>query len=157
MEALEDAFEALHTKAETVRRLLRERGAGLAQASQSRSNSNTNAAALGAADVRMATPASAWESETDDGIGDDAESLAPDDSASNVSRSRVRRPKRRSERRTPAPVEEEDEDGEEIEVVRVVSSGSHAGGGKVSRGSDERAGAGRSGGSRLGKWFGGVS
>ena len=148
MEALEDAFEALHTKAETVRRLLRERGAGLACASQSRYN-NGNAAALGADDVRMATPASQWESETDDGIGDDSESLAPDDSASNVSRSRMRRPKRRTERRTPAPVEEEDED--EDEVVRVVS------GGRVSRGGDERGGVGRSGGSRLGKWFGGVS
>ena len=127
MEALEDAFEALHLKAETVRRTLRERGAGLAQANQDRS---------GIVDVRMATPASvAWESETDDGIADDAESLAPDDSASNVSRSRVRRPKRRTERRTPAPVEEEDE-GQSTVGVKKTEVG--------------RAG------SKLGKWFGGV-
>lgn len=47
------------------------------------------------------------ESESD--WGDDVESLAPDDSASNISSSRHRRPKRRTERRTPAPIEEEDE------------------------------------------------
>lgn len=126
MEALEDAFEALHLKAETVRRTLRERGAGLAQANQSRN---------GSIDVRMATPASvAWESETDDGIADDNESLAPDDSASNVSRSRVRRPKRRTERRTPAPVEEEDEGQSEVGTRKHE--------------------VGRTG-SKLGKWFGG--
>jgi hypothetical protein len=36
--------------------------------------------------------------------------IAPDDSASNISSSRHRRPKRRNERRTPALVKEEDED-----------------------------------------------
>jgi len=115
MEALEDAFEALHLKAETVRRTLRERGAGLSMASQAR-----RGGAL--VEARLGTPASAfgglggrgWDSETDDGIDDGASELAPDDSASNVSRSRVRRPKRRNERRTPAPVEEEDEEGEAV-------------------------------------------
>jgi hypothetical protein len=112
MEALEDAFEALHVKAETVRHTLRERGAGLAMASQQR----RGGALL---EARMGTPFSAyggvrgWDSETDDGNDDCGSELAPDDSASNVSRSRVRRPKRRSERRTPAPVEEEDEEEEE--------------------------------------------
>lgn len=114
MEALEDAFEALHGKAENVRRALRERGAGLSMASQSRRGS-------GNLDARMGTPADGttpgggvygWESETDDGIEDGMSDLAPDDSASNVSRSRARRPKRRTERRTPAPVEEEDEGSE---------------------------------------------
>ena len=124
MEALEDAFEALHQKAETVRCALRERGAGLAQASQRRRCGSVSSTL----DARMGTPASVfggfdkgWDSGTDDGGGggfDDAESeLAPDDSASNVSRSRVRRPKRRNERRTPAPVEEESEPGEDEEVV----------------------------------------
>jgi hypothetical protein len=110
MEALEDAFEALHCKAEVVRRALRERGAGLALANQARRGSTTNL------DARLGTPASVngslWgESglDDDDGIDDDM-SLAPDDSASNVSSNRKRRPKRRSERRTPAPVEEEDEE-----------------------------------------------
>ena len=104
METLENAFEALHLKAETVRRVMRERGAGLAQANQQRRGSTPF-------DPRMATPASfAWESETDDGIDDAASELMPDDSASNISSSRHRRPKRRHERRTPAPVEEEDED-----------------------------------------------
>ena len=109
MEALEDAFEALHCKAEVVRRTLRERGAGLSMASQARrGGANT-------LEARLGTPASAvggsrgWDSETDDGFDDLGSELAPDDSASNVSRSRVRRPKRRNERRTPAPVEEEDE------------------------------------------------
>lgn len=110
MEAMEDAFEALHSKAETVRQALRERGAGLTMASQARRGS-------AAVEVRMGTPASGqdmrWESETDDGNFDDGMSeLAPDDSASNISSSRRRRPKRRNERRTPAMVAEEDEDGE---------------------------------------------
>ena len=108
MEALEDAFEALHGKAEIVRRALRERGAGLSMASQSRRGS-------GNLDARLGTPAQGsytWESETDDGIDDVGSELAPDDSASNISRSRVRRPRRRTERRTPALLEEEDEGSE---------------------------------------------
>ncbi|KAL1963478.1 hypothetical protein VTN77DRAFT_8059 [Rasamsonia byssochlamydoides] len=109
MEALEDAFEALHCKAEAVRRALRERGAGLSLANQARRGLATNL------DARLGTPASVngslFESgmEEDDGI-DDAITLAPDDSASNISSNRRRRPKRRSERRTPAPVEEEEEE-----------------------------------------------
>ena len=119
MEALEDAFESLHVKAEGVRCALRERGAGLAQANQNR-RAGTRDGIVGA-DSRFGTPAAflnrgadgiSWETETDDGIDDGVSELAPDDSASNVSRSRVRRPKRRNERRTPAPVEEEDEDVE---------------------------------------------
>jgi hypothetical protein len=105
MEALEDGFEALHTKAEVVRRALRERGAGLSIASQTRQGSRD-------LDARLGTPALGrymWESETDDGFDDGMSELAPDDSASIVSRSRHRRPKRRTERRTPALVEEDEE------------------------------------------------
>lgn len=105
MEALEDGFEALHSKAEIVRRALRERGAGLSIASQSRQGSQD-------LDARLGTPASggySWENETDDGFDDGMSELAPDDSASSVSRSRQRRPRRRTERRTPALVEEEEE------------------------------------------------
>lgn len=120
MEALEDAFEGLHRKAETVRRALRERGAGLSMSLQSRRS--------GLPDILCGTPAlppggmgpgyerPAWaegsdiHSESDWDPRDDASELAPDDSASNISSSRHRRPKRRNERRTPAPVEEEDED-----------------------------------------------
>ena len=157
MEALEDAFEALHVKAESVRGVLRERGAGLSVASRVRGGG-------GAAEARLGTPASAggggrgWDggSGMDGGYGggggggggygegmmgnrrgdaegvggregdgygdgdgnadgdadDGAESeLWPDDSASNFSRSRVRRPRRRGERRgmgTPGTVVEED-------------------------------------------------
>ncbi|KAL4938718.1 hypothetical protein BDV06DRAFT_231568 [Aspergillus oleicola] len=117
MEALEDAFEALHMKAETVRLALRERGAGLSIANQNRRGTFVEA--------RLGTPASAypWESGTDDDFLDDAMSLAPDDSASNISSNRRRRPKRRTERRTPAPVEEEDE-GEEDVVGRRDSRNS---------------------------------
>ena len=111
MEALEDAFEALHCKAEAVRRSLRERGAGLSMAAQARRGSTAEGI-----EVRLGTPASTlngwsglgWDSETDDGI-DERSELAPDDSASNISFNRRRRPERRTERRTPAPVEEEDE------------------------------------------------
>ncbi|GES57875.1 5-Methylcytosine G/T mismatch-specific DNA glycosylase [Aspergillus terreus] len=112
MEALEDAFEALHCKAETVRRALRERGAGLSVANQNRRGSYVEA--------RLGTPSSAlgqWESGPDDDFLDDDRSLAPDDSASNISSNRRRRPKRRTERRTPAPVEEEDE-GEDVHESR---------------------------------------
>ncbi|PYI10628.1 hypothetical protein BO78DRAFT_293332, partial [Aspergillus sclerotiicarbonarius CBS 121057] len=104
MEALEDAFEALHCKAEVVRRALRERGAGLSIANQNRRGSYVEA--------RLGTPASGlgvWDDGDDDFL-DDSVSLAPDDSASNISSNRRRRPKRRTERRTPAPVEEEDEE-----------------------------------------------
>ncbi|KAJ5339560.1 hypothetical protein N7452_006288 [Penicillium brevicompactum] len=110
MEALEDAFEALHLKAEVVRRALRERGAGLAVANQSRRGSFVEA--------RLGTPhLGGWESGEDDFLDDDR-SLAPDDSASNISSNRRRRPKRRTERRTPAPVEEEDEEDERSPVRR---------------------------------------
>ncbi|KAL8931293.1 MAG: hypothetical protein Q9211_007079, partial [Gyalolechia sp. 1 TL-2023] len=110
MEALEDAFEALHGKAETVRNALRQRGAGLAMANQLRRGNSNGANSL---DARLGTPAGGgWESETDDGLGDEESDLAPDDSASNISRNRRRRPGRRHERRTPAMVQEEDEDGE---------------------------------------------
>ncbi len=105
MEALEDGFEALHSKAEVLRRALRERGAGLSIASQTRQGSRD-------LDARLGTPALGryvWESETDDGFDDGMSELAPDDSASSVSRSRHRRPKRRTERRTPALVEEDEE------------------------------------------------
>lgn len=114
MEALEDAFETLHLRAETVRRALRERGAGLSMANQNRRGSYVEA--------RLGTPSSnlgnSFESGTEDDFLDDVQSLAPDDSASNVSSSRRRRPKRRTERRTPAPVEEEDE-GEPEEKSHV--------------------------------------
>ncbi|KAF2810552.1 uncharacterized protein BDZ99DRAFT_476700 [Mytilinidion resinicola] len=118
METLENAFEALHCKAETVRRNLRERSAGLAMAAQARRGSMTDGI-----EVRLGTPASAagwggWESETDDGIDDWRSEIAPDDSASNISFSRRRRPERRHERRTPAPVEEEDESEVTPEVVQ---------------------------------------
>ncbi|OAP62369.1 hypothetical protein AYL99_04572 [Fonsecaea erecta] len=118
MEALEDAFEVLHNKAETVRRALRERSAGLAAAAQRR-----RGAMGGGIEVRMDTPASGimpngengmggrWDIETDDGLGEweGLGEIEPDDSASNISRARRRRPKRRNERRTPALIEEEDE------------------------------------------------
>jgi hypothetical protein len=111
MEALEDAFEALHVKAETVRQALRERGAGLASMQQRR-----RGGLGGGIEVRMGTPASGmggdrWEVETDDGLGEweGIGELAPDDSASNISSSRRRRPKRRNERRTPALVEEDED------------------------------------------------
>lgn len=122
MEALEDAFEGLHRKAELVRRALRERGAGLSMSLQSRRTSHPDiiqsstpgppSAGLGLGYERPNWgEGSDMVSESDWDPGDDMMSeLAPDDSASNISTSRHRRPKRRNERRTPALVEEEDED-----------------------------------------------
>lgn len=113
MEALEDAFETLHVKAESVRRAVRERGAGLTAARARRgvdsvevlTKTPTPTPTSGSGE----TPRRDDESVTDDGM-DDAVSIAPSDSASNVSSSRRRRPKRRTERRTPSAVEEEDEE-----------------------------------------------
>lgn len=131
MEILEDAFEALHLRAESVRRALRERSAGLAAAQQRRKESSD-------IEIRAGTPQDAtlgngmgmgmgvgmrmgmfngdvrWETETDDGLGDDVSELAPDDSASNISSVRRRKHKRRNERRTPVvgAIDEEGEDGD---------------------------------------------
>ena len=121
MEALEDAFEGLHRKAELVRRALRERGAGLSMSLQSRrscypdiisaSTPGLPSGGLGPGYERPnwgegseATSESEWDP------GEELMSeLAPDDSASNISSSRHRRPKRRYERRTPALVEEDED------------------------------------------------
>lgn len=106
MERLEDAFEILHGRAELVRQMLRERSAGLAAQAQTRRGSGIDP--IG---VRLDTPASGItdiEEGDDDGL-DDMESLAPDDSASQISSNRMRR--HRDRKRTPAPeaVPEEDE------------------------------------------------
>jgi hypothetical protein len=118
MEALEDAFEGLHRKAEFVRRALRERGAGLSMSSQSRRLSQQDPMRFGTPGLGMGYErpppwnegGSEITSESEWDPADERSEIAPDDSASNVSSSRHRRPKRRTERRTPAPVEEEDEE-----------------------------------------------
>jgi hypothetical protein len=108
MERLEDAFEILHGRAELVRQMLRERSSGLAAQSQLRRGVGSDPVG-----VRLDTPASGmtdFEEEEDDGLGDTA-SLAPDDSASQISVNRRHR-HRRGERKTPLPpggVVEEDE------------------------------------------------
>ncbi|KAI9829818.1 MAG: hypothetical protein M1826_005395 [Phylliscum demangeonii] len=147
MEVLEDAFEALHLKAENVRQALRERGAGLSMAGHSRRLAAAAPYSRGAggggggdgggmptsasptdgagSDFGRGTPYSAggggggdggWDSMAANvgaghgGAGSrEADALSdvwPDDSASNISSNRVRRPKRRNQRRTPAPVDE---------------------------------------------------
>ena len=117
MESLEDAFERLHLKAEVVRTALRQRGAGLMQNLQSRRRidvlpTGIPGSAGSTPGVWGATPLS----EVDEAGGSDSEwgmddiDIMPDDSASNISSSRHRRPKRRTERRTPAPIEEDEEE-----------------------------------------------
>jgi hypothetical protein len=106
MERLEDAFEALHGRAEMVRQMLRERSAGLAAQAQIRRGGY----GLDPVGVRLDTPASGitdFDEEDDDGLGDTA-SLAPDDSASQIG---GRRHRQRRERKTPLPdtLPEEDE------------------------------------------------
>lgn len=118
MERLEDAFELLHGRAELVRQMVRERSAGLSMQAQMRRGSMDPG-------VRLGTPASGFtdfEDEDDDGLADMA-SLAPDDSASQISFNR--RVRKRKERRTPAPVQEEDEDD-------IVAYESRKGGGRRS-------------------------
>jgi len=126
MERFEDAFEVLHSRAELVRQLLRERSTGLAMQAQMRRGSGAD----GDIFVRLDTPASGvtnFEDEDDDGLGDTA-SLAPDDSASQISVNRRHRHKERRERRTPAPVQEEDESAFEEETRRHVGGGGGGGG-----------------------------
>ncbi|KZZ99673.1 hypothetical protein AAL_02245 [Moelleriella libera RCEF 2490] len=116
MEILEDAFEKLHQKAETVRTALRQRGAGLMQNLQSRRRIDVlptpgsgNSQQSGYERPTWAT-GSDGEGASDEEWGLDNLDIMPDDSASNISSSRHRRPKRRTERRTPAPIEEDDEE-----------------------------------------------
>jgi hypothetical protein len=126
MERLEDAFEVLHGRAEMVRQMLRERSAGLAAQAQARRGS------FDPVGVRLDTPASGItdiEDGDDDGLGD-LESIAPDDSASQISSNR--RHRHRKERRTPAPemVPEEDEsvfEEEEQERSKKEKSASRSG------------------------------
>ncbi len=111
MEALEDAFEKLHQRAETVRNALRQRNAGLSMSMQSRRAGRIDVLPqLSGGSQGYERPPWALGEEDDaysesDWGGDDF-SIAPEDSASNVASNRHRRPKRRNERRTPAPIEE---------------------------------------------------
>lgn len=112
MERLEDAFEKLHLQAEMVRNALRQRGAGLMQNLQNRRR--IDVLPVNAQTPALDRPFSVAGSDIDGGSDsewcmDDVE-LMPDDSASNISSSRHRRPKRRTERRTPAPIEEDEEE-----------------------------------------------
>ncbi|KAH7308474.1 hypothetical protein B0I35DRAFT_453760 [Stachybotrys elegans] len=115
MEALEDAFEKLHLKAEVVRTALRQRGAGLMQNLQNRRRIDVlpNPPSGNSQSSGYERPGWAVGSEcdaSDSEWGMDDMDIMPDDSASNISSSRHRRPKRRTERRTPAPIEEDDEE-----------------------------------------------
>ncbi|OAQ99977.1 hypothetical protein LLEC1_04461 [Akanthomyces lecanii] len=113
MESLEDAFERLHQHAEVVRTALRQRGAGLMQSLQSRRKVDVLPAQTPTPGVGLDRPSWAPSSEGDAPSDDDwfeEYDIMPDDSASNISSSRHRRPKRRTERRTPAPIEEDEEE-----------------------------------------------
>lgn len=116
METLEDAFEKLHYKAEMVRTALRQRGAGLMQNFQNRRRIDVLSTPGSGSSHNAAFERPAWAAGSDgDGGSDDDWALddgdiMPDDSASNVSSSRHKRPKRRTERRTPAPIEEDEEE-----------------------------------------------
>lgn len=125
MERLEDAFEILHSRAELVRQLLRERSAGLSMQAQFRRGSGAETVG-----IRLDTPASAntdFEQDADDEDGlEDLASLAPDDSASQISINRDR--KRHRKRHTPAPpVLEEGEDGSLFEEQTRSAWYSHGG------------------------------
>ncbi|GAB7349493.1 hypothetical protein MBLNU459_g0204t1 [Dothideomycetes sp. NU459] len=101
MEMLEDHLEQVHGRAQAVLDALRLRSSGLIAAARARKGSLASEV-----DVRMGTPASVFEEGSY--LDDAASELAPDDSASNIGFSKRRRA-RRHERRTPAPVEEENE------------------------------------------------
>ncbi|KAF2481045.1 hypothetical protein BDY17DRAFT_254061 [Neohortaea acidophila] len=108
MERFEDAFEILHSRAELVRQLLRQRSAALAMQASVRRGAG---AADSVAAIRLDTPASAANTDieneaafgegVDDGL-EDLASLAPDDSASQISVG-PRRVGRHRRRWTPGP------------------------------------------------------
>lgn len=131
MEALEDAFESLHQRAEAVRAALRRRGAGLSVSLQQR-RGGYGGYGYGYGPADPSDPSGAgliqvlpqsggsqgpdrpsWADEEGSlasGDDDNWGEIRPDDSASNISSSRQRRPRRRDERRgTPAPIREEEE------------------------------------------------
>ncbi|KHO00975.1 uncharacterized protein MAM_01753 [Metarhizium album ARSEF 1941] len=116
MESLEDAFEKLHQKAEMVRAALRQRGAALMQNLQSRRRIDVLPTPGSGNSQHSGYERPAWavgsdvEGASDDDWAMDDMDIMPDDSASNISSSRHRRPKRRTERRTPAPIEEDEEE-----------------------------------------------
>lgn len=126
MEALEDAFEKLHEQAMSVRDALRRRSTALSMSLQQRRGglygSRIDVLPLSGSSGAYDRPSWADEESQLDGYGrddsecqwvaDDISELAPDDSASQISSSRMRRPKRRRERATPAPIEEEEEEEE---------------------------------------------
>ncbi|KAH7029451.1 uncharacterized protein B0I36DRAFT_325811 [Microdochium trichocladiopsis] len=117
MEALEDAFERLHHRAEIVRNALRTRNTGLLTSQQHRRAGRIDVLPQLSGDSYSSDyQRPPWALGDEDGItsesdwgGDDFD-LKPEDSASNISSNRHRRPKRRTERRTPAPIEEDDEE-----------------------------------------------
>lgn len=115
MDALEDAFEALHAKAEQVREALRARNAGLSMAAARRRGTYGDQydpiAVSGTPSMGIGQAIWAGYGDEEQDWNDDAKSeIRPDDSASNISFNRRRRRHWDKERRTPAPVEEEDED-----------------------------------------------
>lgn len=116
MEALEDAFERLHHRAEIVRNALRNRNNGLLTSQQHRRSGGIDVLPQLSGDSYSSDyQRPPWATGDDDGAsesdwaGEDFD-LKPEDSASNISSNRHRRPKRRTERRTPAPIEEDDEE-----------------------------------------------
>ncbi|KAL1838879.1 hypothetical protein VTJ49DRAFT_2103 [Mycothermus thermophilus] len=126
MEALEDAFEKLHEQAMQVRDALRRRGAALQMSLQQRRAAlkpyDIHVLPLSGNSVGGGYERPSWAADEESLVGADSEwggdefsDLGPDDSASQVSSNRMRRPKRRRERGatsgTPAPIEEEEEDG----------------------------------------------
>lgn len=113
MDALEDAFEALHVKAETVRAALRTRAGGLSMsASQRRGDLEMGPEIRSTPTPNPWAPSNShgmWDGLMDDGF-DLRSELAPDDSASNISATKRRRKRgERKELRTPMTVEEEDD------------------------------------------------
>jgi len=118
MDALEDAFEALHASAETVRAALRARAGGLAMsASQRRGSVDVGPEVRGWSDTPGSTTnqqwfgsgMGMWDGVMDDGV-DLRSELAPDDSASNISSRRRRKRVDRKDVRTPLTVAEEEDD-----------------------------------------------
>jgi len=104
MDALEDVFEQLHRKAETVRQALRARNAALLY---SRSQPRIICGTPGLQSGNGETDDSPYVSDSENGWYDPQESeLGPNDSASVISPHRFKRPHRRNDRRTPALAEE---------------------------------------------------
>ncbi|CAJ2502156.1 Uu.00g095500.m01.CDS01 [Anthostomella pinea] len=113
MEALEDAFEKLHERAEMVRHALRQRNKGLLMSKQRRRLGKIDMLPQ-LSDTSAGNERPSWATGDDYKVMSESDwdeddfDIAPEDSASNIPSSKYRRPKRQNQKNIPATIKEDD-------------------------------------------------